>query len=247
MSAREMDLAQDNFPERGTIDYGDLGSHSVRFDMAHNISLPYHLRNDPGDSIVVDVVPVRAGADSGWVPELFYHLAPNPVFTPEMRTAGLPDRGSVPGRPAVDSMAMSTPTSGLLICRTRVSCSRGTFCTTTSAPRIGVHGNIQYSMLPADTTGFSDGFADPLGYDSAFTVHALPRIVSDGFGGYEQPEILFINDFGIHGGENKWYKAMGHVGLLVGEDYDVYHVNAPDIRGGERDRRPGQRPVAGRL
>ena len=61
--AREMDLAQDNFPAAGTIDFEDLGSHSVRFDMANNISLAAHMRNDPGDSIVVDIAPVRAGAD----------------------------------------------------------------------------------------------------------------------------------------------------------------------------------------
>ncbi len=34
MTAREIDLAHDNFPERGSIDFEDLGSLHVRFDMA---------------------------------------------------------------------------------------------------------------------------------------------------------------------------------------------------------------------
>ena len=96
-STRELDLANDNWPARGTIDYGDLPSHSVRFDMANNISLATHLRNDPGDSMVVDVVPVRAGAELlSKIRRLHYHMQRNPIFDAG-RTAGLPDIGSVLG------------------------------------------------------------------------------------------------------------------------------------------------------
>jgi hypothetical protein len=38
---------------------------------------------------------------------------------------------------------------------------------------------------------------------------------------------LFINDFANRGGENEWYTALNNIGLLVGEDYDVYYVNGP--------------------
>ncbi len=70
MSARDIDLAQDNFPEAGVIDLEDFGSLHVRFDMANNISPSSDLRNDPGDSLVVRVVSVRAGADLAANPEL---------------------------------------------------------------------------------------------------------------------------------------------------------------------------------
>jgi hypothetical protein len=45
----EQRLANDGFPASGTLDLADLGANSVRFDMASNISLRTHLRNDPGD------------------------------------------------------------------------------------------------------------------------------------------------------------------------------------------------------
>ena len=101
----------------------------------------------------------------------------------------------------------------------------------------GVGGSDpQTSLLPADTTGFASGFGEPLGYHSSFTVRALPSIRSDGLGGYEQPGILFINDFARRiflyafplpypGGENEWYGALNNIGLTVGDDYDVYYVN----------------------
>jgi hypothetical protein len=108
MSSRELDMAQDNFPERGTIDTGDLGSHSVRFDAANNISLAAHLRNDPGDTMVVDIVPVRTGAAFDGDPTLHYTVQFNPVFNP-YRTAGLPAEGSTVGMPAVGTSGTPTP------------------------------------------------------------------------------------------------------------------------------------------
>ena len=66
-----------------------------------------------------------------------------------------------------------------------------------------------------------------MGYNSTFVIHALPSIVDDGFGGYFQPGILFINDFANRGGENEWYTAMNNIGMLKGIGYDVYYVNGP--------------------
>jgi hypothetical protein len=96
MHAREIDLANDGFPERGSIDFQDLGSMNVRFDMARNISPASHQRLDFGDSIFVEINSVRSGAQLHGVPELHYRLWPNPVFDPH-RSAGLPLEGSVPG------------------------------------------------------------------------------------------------------------------------------------------------------
>jgi len=228
MSAREIDLAQDSFPERETIDYGDLGSNSVRFDSANNISRASHLRNDPGDTIIVDVVPVRAGAEHVGLPTLHYLLDPNPVFTPAMRTAGLPDMGSVQGMPGIGSSgdwilnrySFDLPDTGFLfpgdVLHYYISASDH------------VGGDVQSVTMPADTTGFSTGFGDPMGYNSTFTMHALPTILSDGFGGFDQTGILFINDFANRGGENEWYTALNHLGFsMAWHHYDVYYVNAP--------------------
>jgi hypothetical protein len=231
MSAREIDLAQDNFPRIASIDFEDLGSLSVRFDMANNISLASHLRNDPGDTIVADISPVREGAEFDGVPILHYLLDRNPVFTLEMRTAGLPDLGSVEGMPSVGLSAEVTPGKWAFDLPDTGFLFPGDvlhyYIEATDA--IGGIGGTdpKTSLMPPDTTGFSTGFGDPMGYNSTFTVRALPSIRSDGLGGYEQPEILFINDFANRGGENEWYTALNNLSLLVDEDYDVYYVNGP--------------------
>jgi hypothetical protein len=231
MSARQLDLAQDNFPERGTIDTGDLASHSVRFDMANNISLASHLRNDPGDSIVVDAVPVRAGSDHDGNPELHYILKPNPVFDP-YRTAGLPSQGTVVGWPSVGPSAVPTPGKWAFDLPDTGFLFPGDVLHYYISARDAIGGvggaDPETSLMPADTTGFSTGFDNPLDYSTAFTVRALPSIRSDGFGGHEQPGILFIYDASsVWGNQNKWFWALGNIGLLEGEDYDLYYVNGP--------------------
>jgi hypothetical protein len=230
MYARELDLAQDNFPARGTIDMGDPGSHSVRFDMANNISYASHLRNDPGDSMVVEIAPVRPGADFDGDPEMHYLLDANPIFDP-YRTSGLPAQGSVAGRPAVgpsghvslDRWAFDLPDTGFFFPGDVLHyyiCARDA---------IGGVGGTEprTALMPADTTGFSSGFGDPTGYNSTFVVRALPSIRDDGFGGYEQPAVLFINDFANRDKGNTWYTALNNLGLLVDVDYDIYYVNGP--------------------
>ena len=230
MSARELDLAQDDFPTRGSIDTGDLGSHSVRFDAANNIALASGIRIIPGDSITVTISPVRSGADFDGDPELHYIINRNPVFDP-YRTSGWPAMGSTTGRPAVGSSGQPTtyrwafdlPDTGFLFPGDVLHY----FISATDA--IGGVGGTepQTALMPADTTGFSTSFYDPMGYNSTFVVRALPSIQSDGIGGLKQPDVLFINDFANRGGENKWYTALHDYGLLVGRDYDVYYVNAP--------------------
>jgi len=42
-------------PERGEIDLTNLANNWIRFDMAQSISPHAHLRNDPGDSICVEI------------------------------------------------------------------------------------------------------------------------------------------------------------------------------------------------
>ena len=224
MAGRELDLAQDNFPAIGFVDWGNLNNpaNSVRFDMANNISLPSHERNDPGDSIVVNIVPVREGAVFTGPPTLHYKLERNTVFDGG-RTAGKPDVGFIVGYPAFlvgqppspDRWAFDLPDTGFLF------------------PGDVLHyylrgediagGVTQHSLMPADTTGFWDGFGNPMGYNSSFTVHCLPSVKAD----HSQPPVLFLNDFGGRGGENEWYMALNNIGLRVGYEYDVYYTNGP--------------------
>jgi hypothetical protein len=226
MSAREIDLAQDNFPERGTIDMGDPGSHSVRFDMANNISLAAHLRNDPGDSITVDITPVRAGADFDGFPTLHYILDRNPVFD-DYRTAGLPDMGSAVGDSAVGPSGSPTPGKWAFDLPDTGFLFPGDVLHYYISATDAIGGTApQTALMPADTTGFSAGFGDPMQYAPAFTVRALPSI-REKYAGYEQPEVLFINDFASRGGEDEWYTSLYNCGLQVGRTYDVFHVNGP--------------------
>ncbi|MEN8008587.1 MAG: FlgD immunoglobulin-like domain containing protein, partial [Candidatus Krumholzibacteriota bacterium] len=221
ITVREIDLAQDNFPEQGTIDLADLGSNHVRFDMARNISLASHLRNDPGDSIIATIKPVRAGAVLAGYPELHYCLEPNPLFDPYR--GGLPPTGSVAGFPVYNEWGFDLPDTGFLFPGDVLHY----YISATDA--IGGPGGSdpQTALIPPDTTGFSTDFHYPMGYNSSFTVRALPTMRDDGFGGLEQPEVLFINDYADLGGENKWYTALTGFGMYHQDDYDIYYVNGP--------------------
>jgi hypothetical protein len=65
IAVTEIRLANDGFPASGTIDLVNLAANSIRFDMAANISARSHSRNDPGDSIWVDVTPRSGGTLTG--------------------------------------------------------------------------------------------------------------------------------------------------------------------------------------
>jgi hypothetical protein len=223
MAAREIDLAQDNFPEVDAINLLDLGSMHVRFDMANNISFASHLRNDPGDSLVMSIVPVRSGADLAGSPEMHYVIDANPVFNAYRTTAtsgfvlGVPAVGAS-GIPSPDRWAFDLPDTGTLF--------PGDVLHYYVRAGDEVGGVIQYATTPGDITGFGD-FSAPLAYNSSFVVRALPSITSDGLGGFEMPPALFWNDFANRGGENEWYSSFGALGVVMGLDYDIYYTNGP--------------------
>ncbi len=228
ISARDIDLFQDNFPANGAIDYANLGRNSVRLDMAANCSPRAHLRNDPGDSMIVRVAVVRTGATLQGAPKLFYKLEPNPLFD-AFRTSGLPNEGFV----AMDSTKTS---AGSLIAN---SWRRDLPDSNFFFPGDVLHwyveaqdnlaGDVGTTRLPPDTTGFSlfpnDPGYVPLRYPSTFIVRALPTLNSATPG--DQPRILFWNDFANRGGENEWNGALAHLGYQEGADYDEYYTNGP--------------------
>ncbi len=214
-SSREVDRAQDTFPERGAIDHADPGTSWCRFDMARNIAQPITLRNDPGDSIIFDVAAVRPGSTLDGPPDLVYRMQANSLFDPYR--SGFPTEGRVACWP-VDGghWACDLPDTGWFFPGDVIHYYfEGT-------DELG--GVTTTSTMPADTSGYSD-FTDALRYDSSYIVRALPTVQGHEPG--EQPKILLWNDFANRGGEEKWIWAMTLLGLVEGRDYDLYYTNGP--------------------
>jgi hypothetical protein len=218
----ESALANDGFPAGGVLDTVDLGANSVRFDMAANIALPEHLRIDPGDSVVITVKSLRAGAALTSPPLMHYKLAANPLFDP-FRTAGLAIEGTVTGLPVGlggEKWAFDLPDTGFLY--------PGDILHYYFTATDDVDGLPEASFLPADLSGYGV-FDDPLAYDPSFTVRALPSLTSDGFGGLEQPDLLFWNDYGDPQARAEWHDAIVYASTspYYTFTYDTYYTNAP--------------------
>ncbi len=228
MTASEIDLANDNFPEIDEITFASLGQMHVRFDAARNISPANDLLNTPGDSIIVDIVPVRTGAVLAGAPELHYILDANPLFN-AFRTAAI--SGMTTGYPAPNNMGIPSPTEWAFDLPDTGLMFPGDVLHYYFSAGDDVGGDIQYSTLPANITGFGD-FSSPQAYNSSFVVHALPTISDDGFGGHETPATIFWNDFANRGAENEWYGALDNLGYVAGVDYDIYYTNRPDASQG---------------
>jgi hypothetical protein len=80
IATRDIDIANDNFPFIDELDLVNLGSNSIRFDMANTSSANADLVNIPGDSIVFDIVAVRAGSSFLSMPTINVAMKANPVF-----------------------------------------------------------------------------------------------------------------------------------------------------------------------
>lgn len=215
LTAREVDLAQDNFPETDIIDFDNLGSMHVRFDMAANISPANHLRNDPGDSLVLHVAPQRAGAVLVGSPAMYYTIIPNPVFDAYRTT---PTTGAVPGKNpnglVAGDWSFDLPDTGTLF--------PGDILHYYFRAGDDVGGVVQHNTLPTDLTGYGDSRHGS--YDTRFTVHALPTIRPKAAGGYFIPNTLIWNDGMAANKENLWF-----VGAIFSDvfDFDVYRTQDP--------------------
>jgi len=232
MSYNDLFVAQDNFPEQGDLDFINLGTNSIRFDAARNISPNADLRNDPGDSIWVDVVPVRSGSALTEEPKMVVRMKANPVFDGvRMLPPGFSQTGNI-----IEGIVMGDSTfgntSGVLV-EDRYHFDlpdTGFFY-----PGDEIHyyfeafdevgGDLGHTMLPGDTTGFAS-FDFDLHYPSDFICRGLPTVFTDVSN--EQPKILWWNDFAARGGENEWLFALKGCGFEYGVDYDIYYTNGPD-------------------
>jgi hypothetical protein len=227
ISAHEIYLFQDNFPATGTIDRANLGNNSVRLDMACNISLRSHLRNDPGDSIVATVAITRTGSTLQGVPRLHYRLRPNPLFD-AYRTSGRPNDGFVDGAltTVANNWRWDLPDTGFFF--------PGDLLHYYIEAQDNLGGDIGTTRLPADTTGFSlfPGMTGHkhLRYPSSFIVRALPTMTGPGVS--QQPKILFWNDFADRGGENEWDLGLEHDGYAESVNYDEYYTNGASSEAG---------------
>jgi len=222
ISTRTIDLAQDCFPASGVLDYSNLGANSVRFDMAQNIS---STENVPGDSVVCNVVPIRAGSSLTQNPRMYYRLNPNPLFD-GVRS------GQVEGFVVADSCRRDNG-SAILNRYFFDLPDEGFFF-----PGDVIHyyfeaqdnaGGGGITILPADTTGFSvfpgDDDFHPLSYSSSFTVRALPTLFAADPD--SQPQVLFWNDYANRDGQDEWRTALRNLGYREGVEYDVYYTNGP--------------------
>lgn len=229
MVARDIDLAEDAFPASGVVDLVDLGSNSVRFDMARSIAPASHMHLDHGDSIVFDARVVRAGAALVGRPRLHYKLLANPVFDP-YRTAGLPATGWVEcdtarnasGTVVVGRWYADLPDTGFLF--------PGDILHYYLEATDAVGGDQRTALLPADTTGFNR-FYDLADYAPAFTVRALPTVVQGG-DGLRQSDWLFWDDSGSREARATWrfalLEAAGPPTVVTYPSwltYDVYTTN----------------------
>ena len=248
MSARELDLANDNFPSSGVVASGvDMINNVVRFDMANNISLATDEQNDPGDSSVIDIVAVRTGsalvlADDGLghtAPTLYWTLKAGASVDVSWRTGltaagyiGLDVNGNlhgaVEGEVAYNNGIASPDKWAFDLPDGEAADDRFFY------PGDVIHwyveawdevtGDFQNATMPANLEGYGD-FTAVLKYNSTFIVRALPTLFSDVAG--DQPEIIFWNDFANRGGEDEWYTAFANLGFYEGEDFDTYYTNGP--------------------
>jgi hypothetical protein len=217
----ETRLANDVFPASGALDLANLGANSCRFDMAANISLKTHNRNDPGDSIWVEATPRSGGTLS--TPVMHWKFAKkNPLFTDAHRTALASGQveGNVAGR--VTRTATGTivanrwnfdlPDTGMLF--------PGDVLHYYFAATDVVAGDTRTSTAPADLSGY--GRPNPLTYPAAFTVNCLPS-VRDAQGA--QPTILLWNDSGNRGNDDEWNTTLQLLCQVGGLDYDVFNTH----------------------
>jgi len=210
------DLTSDNFPEIGVLDYSDLGTNHVRFDAIY----------DARDDLRVTAKPVRTGSVLAEHPKMHYKLRPNPLFDPYR--ISWPQEGYVHGDSVRNSLgfvvenewSFDLPDTGFLY--------PGDVLAYCFEAQDDVAGDIGTTLLPADTTDFSQATFDTANavslYPSRFVVRALPSVHSTTPG--DQPSILlFIHD-GLEIGEAEWRLALGNLGFRVGVDCDLFMVGS---------------------
>ncbi len=248
-TARNIDLFQDSFPNSGVHDWAtNKALASVRLDAAIDIN-PAGTAIVAGDSIAVDIKAVSPGTTitgpgSNGLPVMHWILEANSwfdsvrVLPPGAILVGTNARGfklwmgtvegdsarTVNGTAVADRFYFDAPNDGPATQPHHTPEDAMFFPGDVFRWFIEARdSNNLTSTLPADTTGFFSGE----NYSRIATVRALPSIVDDGQGGFTQPRILVVNDFGHRGGEAEFLHAFRQNGMVEGVDFDTYTVMGP--------------------
>ncbi|MCP4292429.1 MAG: T9SS type A sorting domain-containing protein [bacterium] len=185
------DLAGDSFPASGELDSENLANNSVRFD-SHREKTSGNPIFEPRDALEISAF-IRGDGVTLNTPRIHYRLIPNPVFD-SVRNSGLPNVGSVEGV-AVSSQGyfnLDLPDTGFFFPGDIIHYYF-------SATQSTANGGLETSIVPADTTGFSE---NPWGansqqpgletYNENFIVRALPSLSEN----FNHPKILVWEDSG---------------------------------------------------
>lgn len=218
-------LFNDGFPATGVIDTTNLAFNSVRLDMARNISPPGHLRNDPGDSIVVDVSLPYLGAEATDVPTLYYQLHRNLLFDPYR--GSMPAVGAVPADtcyvgtvPVPGRFTFDFPDTGFFF--------PGDILHFYFNYPFAIPGFADSDTCPSDLAGYGvfpgDEGWSPLHWNRRYEVRALPTLSTNQSGFYVQPPILLWMDGGRMDETDDWTFMLGSLGLREGVDFDIYRT-----------------------
>jgi hypothetical protein len=231
ITAREDDLFNDSFPQSGEADFHTLvgrQNSDCRLDMARDVGAGASIV--PGDSIVVDVVPVIPGTTLTQV-RLNWVLDLNPKFD-DVRVQP-PGTNVIPNGAANAWDQWTGSVNGVAHCPNRFSFDLpdADFMHPGDQLRYYVEATDsdgRTTTMPGSVDGFDTGRTVSSGlYASMFTVNALPSIVDDGAGGWAQPRILLINDFGLRGGQAEYFQTFEQNGWRRGIEWDLYTTLAP--------------------
>ncbi len=188
------------------------------------------MRNDPGDSIFVDIGLPRAGSVLNEMPKLVVKMKANPLFDAvRVLPANFTRDGEIVdgwvygdstfmpnGTPVANRYNFDLPDSNFLF--------PGDVLHYYVEVQDNLNGDVRTATVPADLTFLPDfRFADT--YPGEFTVRALPSVET--VAGH-QPRVLFWNDAAGGGGDDEWYEAfLRYYYVTPGEWFDVYETNGP--------------------
>ncbi len=235
ISARQMDLFQDAFPNESSLAVGTVTERDrldVRIDAARDLGLRVQ-----GDGIrrqsyaVVDAVSAIPGSLlEVFAVQLFYCVHRNPVFESSIRSALGPPTSLGTGLNGWDV------TTGSVVATPYVkddgSQVHGRMVLDLPDKDFLYPGDVlQYyisatddqgrtSVLPNNTIGFADGSGT---YDRHFTIRALPTLLNTQG---ETPAALIYNDNGPSDVFAVWTTALQNIGFGTGQDVDIYTTMA---------------------
>ena len=214
---REIDLFGDAFPEKGSLDPANLALNWCRVDKS---DVEYNSTPEAlGDSLAIQVTPLRQGAIVPNPPALHWVMECNPTFD-SVRPAA-PNgqgilRGMISGLVGLgNKWSFDLPDSGWFFPGDRVR-----YYITASDD---LAGDVRTSVWPPDTTSIMDFSLGSL-FPKDAEIRALPTLTQPVAGQFSQPPLLFCDSSGDHDAAAVWISALQELGLVQGVDFDAVTV-----------------------